>query len=318
MTYTVTYRNKAGQMVNEAFDAESRTALFKMLNERGVTATSVAEGVSPSVKSPKASASGKRKIYAWVLAIPAVAAIILFFVPDGGIGVRSEVKLPRKKQIREVAPSVSNVKLPEVQAPSNTAEMIVLPNGVITNKPKTIADAIKMVRLKPGFHSYKSVDDVFAQTNRFQIGPYKSLNLKSSTEAQLSLIATRPRTMPIPPMPPLPPMMEKDFERAMDNYLTAVEGDSDADIAQKKEIELLKDMMRHYVKEEGMSPARALQEVENQHNRAANMYQLYRREYIKLVDEGSPDAEAFYGAAIDKLKESGAPIFDREAKHIQE
>lgn len=318
MTYTVAYRNEAGQMVNEAFDAESRTALFKKLKERNITATSVAEGVSSSVRSPKAPVPKNRKMCVLGVAILTAIALVSFLFPAGDDVAKSEVKLPRGKQIKEVAPSVCTVKLPEVPIPSHMTEMIVLPNGVITNKPKTIADAIRMVRLKPGFHSYKSVDDVFAQTNRFQIGPYRSLNLKSSTEAQLSLIATRPRTMPIPPMPPLPPMMEKDFERAMDNYLVASEGDSDADIAQKKEIELLKDMMRHYVKEEGMSPARALQEVENQHNRAANMYQLYRREYIKLVGEGSPDAEAFYGAAINKLRESGAPIFDREANHIQE
>jgi len=186
-------------MVNEAFDAESRTALFKLLNERGITATSIAEGASLDVRPRRVPVLWNRRVVVSGLAVLITVAFALLLLHDGDYAVDAEVKTPRKKQVKEVKPSISTVKLPEVQVPSNTAEMIVLPNGVITNRPKTIADAIRMVRLKPGFHSYKSVDDVFAQTNRFQIGPYRSLNLKSSTEAQLSLIATRARRNSLPP-----------------------------------------------------------------------------------------------------------------------
>ena len=71
-----------------------------------------------------------------------------------------------------------------------------------------------------------------------------------------------------------------------------------------------------------MSPSgkasQALREIEKEHNRAANMYQLYRGEYIKLARENRPDADAFYEAAVNKLKEKGAPLFDRNANYIDE
>lgn len=320
MKFTVTYRGEDCKPQSEVFEAESRSDLFRILSDRKISAIRVLAG---EVKEKKRSATQVSPKYIKTLVLILIASFVVgaiyLFWPESSNKATHPTSLPKKqKKTLQHRSNPSKIVLPPVPTETNKSDMIVLPNGIITNKPKTISEAIKMVRLKPGFHSYKNVDEVFSKTNLFQIGPYKTLNLKSSTESQLSLIATRSRTLTMPPMPPLPPHMEKDFEVAMNNYLTAVEGDSEADKETKKKIEMMKDMMHHYVEKEGMTPSQALREIEKEHNRAANMYQLYRGEYIKLARENSPDADAFYEAAVNKLKEKGAPLFDRNANYIDE
>ena len=314
MTFTVTYRDKGGDLVAAPFEADSRAALFAIMAERGISAVRIEDGAPKSRRG--ANVPVKKVALAAVLG-GIVAAVLLFAVFSRNAAPKAAPG-PKPGRPAAVKTASPRIVLPTLPAETNKSDMIVLPNGVITNKPKTIAEAIKMVRLKPGFHSYKDVDEVFSKTNLFQIGPYKTLNLKSSTEAQLSLVATRPRTLTMPPMPPMPPHMERDFEVAMNNCLAEMEGDTEADVAQKKKIEMLKDMMHHYVSEEGMTPSQALQEIQNEHNRSANLYQLYRGEYMKLLRQNSPDADAFYDAAVGKLREKGAPLFDRDAKYIEE
>ena len=320
MKFTVTYRGKDCKPQSEIFEAESRSNLFRILSARNISAIRVSVGEVKEKKRSSIQVPAKYiKTLLFILISAFLGGAIYLFWPDSSGNATTSKQLPKKpKKTLQHRPTPSKVVLPPLPADTNRSDMIVLPNGIITNKPKTIADAIKMVRLKPGFHSYKNVDEVFSKTNLFQIGPYKTLNLKSSTESQLSLIATRSRTLPMPPMPPLPPHMEKDFEVAMNNYLTAVEGDTEADVETKKKIEMMKDMMHHYVQKEGMTPSQALREIEKEHNRTANMYQLYRGEYIRLARENSPDTDAFYEAAVNKLKEKGAPLFDRNANYIKE
>lgn len=320
MKFTVTYRGKDCKPQSEIFEAESRSDLFRILSARNISAIRVSVGELKEKKCSSIQVPAKYiKTLLFILISAFLGGAIYLFWPNSSGNATTSKPFPKKpKKTLQHRPTPSKVVLPPVPADTNRSDMIVLPNGIITNKPKTIAEAIKMVRLKPGFHSYKNVDEVFSKTNLFQVGPYKTLNLKSSTESQLSLIATRSRTLTMPPMPPLPPHMEKDFEVAMNNYLTAVEGDSEADKETKKKIEMMKDMMHHYVEKEGMTPSQALREIEKEHNRAANMYQLYRGEYIKLARENSPDADAFYEAAVNKLKEKGAPLFDRNANYIDE
>ncbi len=321
MKFTVTYRaNNNSKPLSEVFEAESRSHLFKILTARKISPITIASGDMVAKKRGVLNLSRKN------ITIVLLVAFVLFLTLLTNLLLK--IKINSTDQVRETIAtrneSITNqcalvkIALPTVRVVTNESDMVVLPNGIITNKPKTVAEAIRMVRLKPGFHSYKNVDEVFSKTNYFQLGPYKTLNLKSSTESQLSLIATRSRTLTMPPMPPMPPHMEKDFEIAINNYLTETEDDSDVDKATKKKIEMMKNMMLYYVEKEEMTPAQALREIENNHNRAANMYQLYRGEYIKMVHENSPDADAFYDAAINALKEKGAPIFDRNARCIEE
>lgn len=77
MTFTVTYRNKDGLRTDECFEAESRNALFKVLNEKGIQAIRVADGATTKQKKRFISSGSrvKRNFTAWI-GIAAVIAII--------------------------------------------------------------------------------------------------------------------------------------------------------------------------------------------------------------------------------------------------
>lgn len=316
MRFDVTYRQSSGKTAVEAFEAESRAALFAILSEKGIQAIRVVEAKAGASRK-KAHDFAAIKVCAAVVAVVAASATLVFAVfmmlrdkPSQAGGEK-----PKKQSaIAEHKPSIALPKYEEVL--TNKEELIVLPNGVITNKPKTIAEAVAMVRLKPGYHRYKSVDEVFARTNDFQIGEYKQPLFKTQIESHLSMVATRPRDMVIPPMPPLPHNMEKDFDNALTRIIDISEDDTDEDVQTKIRVAELKEKMRSLVKDEGLSVAQAYREIEKEHNRLANMTQLYKGAYRKMVITGEEGAEDFLKAANEALRKEGACEFDEDARTI--
>lgn len=321
MTFTITYRDRSSALVKVAVECANRSEAFAKAKENGWLVVSIQEG----------DKTGKRKTGFTGISLPRWsrhAASLLIVLLGCGIAAwfwlsseknPTEKKQPEKKPgtIKEVTPV--KITLPKYkEVITNKEEMIVLPNGVITNKPKTIAEAIAMVRLKPGFHRYKSVDEVFSKTNDFQIGEYKQSQMKSSTERMLSLIAGMSPDRIVPPMPPLHGDMKKDFEKAMANILSVQEGDTEQDLKIKERVQEMKYMMKALIEKEGMTVSQAYKEMEKEHNRLANMYQLYRGEYIKMVRDGHPDANTFLDQANAALHKEGAPKFDADARLIDD
>ena len=216
-----------------------------------------------------------------------------------------------------IAEQTPSITLPEYKPVlTNEEELVVLPNGVVTNKPKTIAEAIAMVRLKPGFHRYKSVDEVFAKTNDFQIGEYKQPLFKTHIENHLAMMASMPKDRVIPPMPPLHGHLETEFAKALDSIIALNDDDDEADVQTKIRVSAMKEQMRFLVDEEGMSISQAYHEIEREHNRLANLTELYKGAYRKMVLTGDEDAAAFLKVANEKLRREGACEFDEEARTI--
>lgn len=316
MRFDVTYRQSSGKTAVEAFEAESRDALFAILSEKGIKAIKVVEAKAGSSRK-KAHDFAAIKVLTGVVAVVAASATLLFavFMMLREKPSQSGGEKPKKQSaIAEHKPSIALPKYEEVL--TNKEELIVLPNGVITNKPKTIAEAVAMVRLKPGYHRYKSVDEVFARTNDFQIGEYKQPLFKTQIESHLSMVATRPRDMVIPPMPPLPHNMEKDFDNALTRIIDISDDDTDEDVQTKIRVAELKEKMRSLVKDEGLSVAQAYREIEKEHNRLANMTQLYKGAYRKMVITGEEGAGDFLKAANEALRKEGACEFDEDARTI--
>ena len=50
MTFTVTYRNHDGSRAEECFDAESRDALFKLLESKGIKPIRIFDGEVPKAR----------------------------------------------------------------------------------------------------------------------------------------------------------------------------------------------------------------------------------------------------------------------------
>lgn len=233
----------------------------------------------------------------------------------------SEDKLPtvetsvgNQKLISESNPSLSTNRMTVVE--TNLADMVTLPDGRRIRKPKTISEAVAIVPLKPGYHRFKSVDEVFSKTNDHQVGGYKPPLFKHNVESKLGLIACTRRDQEIPPMPPLPPSAERDFMASLTQLLTIPEGEDPVDTQTRLRVEEMKLSMKELMDKEGMTVQQAFREVEIEHNRLANMTQLFKGAYVKMRLAGDLDAESFREKCNAKLREAGACEFDENAKTI--
>ena len=178
--------------------------------------------------------------------------------------------------------------------------------AVATTRPKTVAEAVAMVRLKPGMHRFNSVDEVFSKTNEHQVGEYRKPLFRRDVERQLGMIATRRRDMAMPPMPPLPPDAEREFAESLAEEFAAVEGEDPKDTETRLRVEEMKREMRRLMDAEGLTFGQAFHRMEAEHNRRANMTQLYRGAYIKMRLSGDPDAASFLKEANARLNDAGA------------
>ena len=341
MTFTVTYRGADGAVREERVEAASRGECFAQCRTRGIAPMSVKEGDFASRRgaearrgedggSPRRGASdrggrkgmgqqARKRMVAWALSVAMVALIgggVWWRLGRGESQPTQELEVPKKAALaKEVKPAAAPKPMAEPVA-TNKLDMVTLPNGVVTNKPKTIAEAIAMVRLKPGFHRYRSVDEVFSRTNDFQVGEYKKPLFKTQMESHLGTIASMPRDQNIPPMPPMPMDIERDFEKALASMIEVGDGDSTEDVRTKMRVSEMKEKMRMLVKDEGMTVSQAFREIENEHNRRANMTMLYKGAYRKMVLAGDESAVDFLKKANEELRRAGACEFDENAKSI--
>ena len=81
MTFEVTYRDRGGRRLTEAVEAADRDALFKVLDERGIKAIHVTEGVSRRTRRVALSGETAARWGRGALLIAAGVALV------GGIGI---------------------------------------------------------------------------------------------------------------------------------------------------------------------------------------------------------------------------------------
>ena len=325
MAFIVTYRDKDGTAREERVEAANRAECFSKCRAKGILPMGIEESRSDG-KTRRSNGDARRsnrKTRRSVLVVALVVAVLAgagFWLWTARSKVTMQVvdEKPKKTALaKEVKPAKAPKPLEAVQAkPTNKVETVVLPDGTVTNKPKTIAEAVAMVRLKPGFHRYNSVDEVFSKTNDLQVGEYKKPLFSTHTESQLSLVATMPRDRVIPPMPPLPPNIENDFDKALASVIEIGEGEDAADARTKARVAEMKEKMQKLVKEDGMTVSQAFREIENEHNRLANMTMLYKGAYRKMVLAGDELAAEFLKKANEELRRVGACEFDENANSI--
>lgn len=73
MTFSVTYRNHDGNRVEECFDAESRDALFKLLENKGIKPIRIVDGVVP--KSKRRARARPRMLYIALIVLGVIAGV---------------------------------------------------------------------------------------------------------------------------------------------------------------------------------------------------------------------------------------------------
>ena len=260
---------------------------------------------------------GKRRLAAVAVgAFLGVAAIVAAYLAwRGGIFGRNKCDPPgagrggifgRNKCDPPVADGVSRPTGMAVAVAEDCDPPAAVPTPVATTRPKTVAEAVAMVRLKPGMHRFNSVDEVFSKTNEHQVGEYRKPLFRRDVERQLGMIATRRRDMAMPPMPPLPPDAEREFAESLAEDFAAVEGEDPKDTETRLRVEEMKREMRRLMDAEGLTFGQVFHRMEAEHNRRANMTQLYRGAYIKMRLSGDPDAASFLKEANARLNDAGA------------
>ncbi len=271
----------------------------------------------------RVAAARRRLIYRRVLLAAGIvgicaAGVCYWFWPADPVP-EPEPKVAKKRVAKPtpvVRPTPPKLRAVVSAVETNAPDMVLLPDGRRVKKPKTIAEAVALVRLKPGYHRYKNVDEVFSKTNDFQVGDYKAPLFRHAVEGKLGMIATRRRDMVMPPMPPLPPDAAQDFAASLNYVLEVPEGEDPRDTETRMRVETMKQAMKDLMEKEGLTVEQAFHAVEREHNRLANMTQLYKGAYIKMRLSGDEDSAAFLERANQKLREAGACELDENGHAI--
>lgn len=98
MTFTVTYRNKNGQKVQEAFEADSRSQLFEQLRMRKINALKVDNGNAVTRTSAAKTLSPKTKALIAAIFVIAVGVVALYlFYPTKDVSQAAQKDAPKKR-----------------------------------------------------------------------------------------------------------------------------------------------------------------------------------------------------------------------------
>lgn len=248
MTYTVVYRGKDGAQSSLEIDASSKSELWTKLSERGISAISVSEGKRSSAR--RAGADGRRIVaIGTICALLAAVMVALWMCRDKGREDAQNPKTTTELPVRK--PTLRKNKADEA------AEMpIALPVPKIsTNRLErrvNISEPLPLEELQQ------------AMTNK---PPKQKAAFKTSAE---ELIALATPSSPGAYVPPLPEITDEsiadDLNKALQNRLSADEGDSDELLERKQIVELAKDEFAELEKKGGFTFSEYLKSLRHQAN----------------------------------------------------
>ncbi len=138
MAFAVTYRNAKGERVSETFEAADKSALFKQLSERGISAISISEGAAPVRRSP----GGLRGVVAGLVVVVGTAAAMWFMFRG------SEAEAPRVEKQHHAGTIADN----------GDKAVKSVPEPVETNKVEKKPEGPKPIRWAKGFKN-AAIDD---------------------------------------------------------------------------------------------------------------------------------------------------------------
>lgn len=130
MTFTVTYRNHDGSRAEECFDAESRDALFKLLESKGIKPIRIFDGEVP--KARRRVIARPRMLYIAVIILGAIAGVSWWAMSSKGKAPPPAVEKPQssKPEAATKRPTPKPTPVPEpAQEPLTWPEKSPHPDG---------------------------------------------------------------------------------------------------------------------------------------------------------------------------------------------
>lgn len=243
MTFTVTYRDRTGQKVQETFEAESRTDLFTQLKERKINALKVDNGNTIARSSATKSLSPKaKKLIAALLVVAVCGVVVLALLPSIKQGVTVEEYRKRATQ-REIV----KVKDSKTYPRTNTTS-----ESTIEDDSSSTTNAVAEVKEKP-----MTPEEIEAEArkkdplyDRHHIVAKMPLVKEPIEQLMLTVFTTELGDMP-PMLPAIPAFDEERFEKLVNRKTNPEKGDSEEVLLSKEIVNEVKKELAKYLKEGG-------------------------------------------------------------------
>lgn len=334
MNWTVTYRAKDGEKVQEVFEAESREALFKQLAAKGISAIHIEETTSGRrLAKPRKKPQGvnpSRRIVVWGILGVAVALGAFFaakYLGGDGEATDRHTTQPKAKRIAEVEPT--------------------LPTPAKTNAPEVVEekeDRNSLEWLKKHDKRYIVPEDAVRRPNGrlytkdgrriLEKLPARTLHADAGRKRVFEHQAEREiaRLLSIEPgkffigNANYGPRFQQSFAEAVASPTPILEDDDEETIALKKEVNEVKADLAQRLKD-GEDIVQIMKDTEKELRTLATFRNDMMKELTALrFDESvtEQDYKDFVEAANRMLKERGlkelsSPVFaEAQLKYIRE
>jgi hypothetical protein len=283
MTFTVTYRNKNGQKVHEAFEADSRSQLFEQLRTRKINALKVDNGNTVTRTSAAKTLSSKTKALIATIFVIAVGVVALYlFYPTKDVPQVTQKDAPQKRNPTPHKISTNVVKKADKQVATPKEEKPAVVTNFVNNvwydekgrphykvarsiRPgqRTIINGKPWIPEKPVFHHPVEVELDVLLSRRPGERIFGDVNWKA---------------------------FERDLPAALSSKIEILPDDTDDIIERKKLVAAAKKELIEAMKA-GESPTEILKASRDDINRLADMRDNLQSTIAEMRQEGASEDE---------------------------
>ena len=305
--FVVKYRKPDGTMTEAEFEAADKSALFKLLAEKKISAISIHTG---KAKKKKDATAPKTKTVCCITfgTIVVLGAVLVFYFIS-----RDTTKKPLASEDQpNVARDVRRVETPAKTEKELLAEKKA--DAII----KSVAESIETAQRNQASET-NQVNDIGIEASKRA----KELGV-TAVDQLLNMATTSPTDIPPPPLP-ITSRMEDDFREMLKKPIEIKNTDSeDVRIIKEKMLKNRAEMLA--LLDEGYTIHDVLTKHQETLTDHANLRRTVMEGLKEYEDEGDTDgAEAYLKVMNAKLEEMGVepvygsnPLRDRQAKRLKQ
>ena len=294
MKWRVTYRGKDGKPATLSVDADSRETLFKILDEKGISAIRVE--VSKDVKTVGA-ASPLHKVALWsaIFLVPVALGTVLVLTMSGRVETPTLPQISEKKvKIVRVKPDIAtNPPVENVEEPTRDSSILSIRKTInpFTGEEMLFTNRHKQVKANAGVINRDSLKKNKHQPKRKLFKHYSENYICGLMRTPLGVPIVRGR---------LPSNFDDDFVKSYADEIKIEPEDTDEDVALKQAMIDFKEEIRDLIAS-GESVSAMVLEAREEQNKLAE----YRKNLMRTIADLRRD-----GATREELNEA------REAANI--
>ena len=297
MLWTVSYRNASGEMVSEDFEAETRQALFAVLEGRGIRATRVEAAPARRATSSRTPV----RFVVWAAVVASAAAVAIF-------AVTQSTRAPRVPAARRAAgrpaSSAASARASKGAAAQSRAGASAFPG----TSPAVDGQSGGARREESSDEAPQPAGEGAASEGDAK-KPVPEPVFKNGTDQLISMATSLPEGVPVPPLPEMGEAETKSFIKSLRKPIEIVEGDSPAVRRIKEHVQAVRMDIAKVMEE---NPDMSFSDVLNEHRDIANHNTECRSDVENAVGEllSAGDVEGarrLRDAMNETLRQMGVP-----------